>query len=58
MILGEVRVLPRRGTERSSIPDTAGAAEATLINPVVDKWATSPSISNTATAERTSRSEL
>ena len=43
---GEDREQPRRGTERTSIPDTAGAAKATPINPVVDERSSSPDSSN------------
>lgn len=41
----EAGVMPCRGTGWEPIPDTAGAAKATLVSPVVDKMAVSLCIS-------------
>jgi hypothetical protein len=39
---GPDRAQPSRGTERESIPDTAGAAKYTPVNPADDKRASGP----------------
>jgi hypothetical protein len=46
--LGKDRALPSRGTGREPIPDAAGAAKATPVSPVADKYASFPGYSNNA----------